>query len=423
MSNHYFLRNNEAGFADSSFVKIMSIISAASGVMALTSAFFGRDSEPYAISLIVLAGIMAFSLVLCYFKAVNFVRYFLPISTTIWIIYSCLAFGTNLGNQNYLIIALICLAIFGKSTRYKIISMLIILVVAVIINLHQQFYLPYFPLPKAAPVFYLINTVIPLIGISFIYIVVFNNAKRSEKIIQDQKLALENSIMFKNRMLTVIGHDMRTPFVDAKGILELMANNELTENEKKSLTADLQKSVDLSLETIDNILAWATQTYYADNSESKIKPEQIDLHQVVEKIKLFFNQAALKKNIVFKNNISPSTGIIADLEQISFVIRNLTANAVKFSHSNQTIIFSATEGEDKLTFLVRDEGVGMSHDALRSLFDMNRRTTMRGTANEKGSGLGLVFSKELIANHHGELWIESTLGKGTTVCFSLPKLN
>jgi signal transduction histidine kinase len=224
-------------------------------------------------------------------------------------------------------------------------------------------------------------------------------------------------------MLTVIGHDMRTPFVDAKGILELMADNELTENEKKSLTADLQKSVDLSLETLDNILAWATQTYYADNSESKIKPEQIDLHQVVEKIKLFFNQAALKKNIVLKNNISPATGIVADLEQISFVIRNLTANAVKFSHSNQTIIFSATEAEDKLTFSVRDEGVGMSHDALKSLFDMNRRTTMRGTANEKGSGLGLVFSKELIANHHGKLWIESTLGKGTTVCFSLPKLN
>lgn len=423
MSNHYFLRNNEAGFADSSFVKIMTVISGASGIMALISAFFGRDSVPYAISLIALAGIMAFSLVLCYFKAVNFVRYFLPISTTIWIIYSCLAFGTNLGNQNYLIIALICLAIFNKSTRYKIISMLIILIVAVIINLHQQFYLPYFPLPKSAPVFYLINTVIPLIGISFIYIVVFNNAKRSEKIIQDQKLALENSIMFKNRMLTVIGHDMRTPFVDAKGILELMANNELTENEKKSLTADLQKSVDLSLETLDNILAWATQTYYADNSESKIKPEQIDLYQVVEKIKLFFNQAALKKNLVFKNNISPATGIIADLEQISFVIRNLTANAVKFSHSNQTIIFSAIEAEDKLTFLVRDEGVGMSHDALGSLFDMNSRTTMRGTANEKGSGLGLVFSKELIANHHGELWIESALGKGTTVCFSLPKLN
>ncbi len=423
MSNHYFLRKDETGFADTSFVKIMSTISAASGVMALISAFFGRDSVPYAISLLVLAGIMTFSLVLCYSKARNLVRYFLPLSTTIWIIYSCLAFGTKLGNQNYLIIALICLAIFSKSTRYKIISMFIILVVAVIINLHQQFYLPYFPLPKAAPVFYLINTVIPLIAISFIYIVVFNNAKRSEKIIQDQKLALENSIMFKNRMLTVIGHDMRTPFVDAKGILELMAINELTENERKSLTADLQKSVDLSLETLDNILAWATQTYYADNSESKIKPEQIDLYQMVEKIKLFFNQAALKKNLVFKNNVLPATGIIADLEQISFVIRNLTANAIKFSHSNQTIVFSAIEAEDKLTFLVRDEGVGMSDDALRSLFDMNRRTTMRGTANEKGSGLGLIFSKELIANHHGELWIESTLGKGTTVCFSLPKLN
>lgn len=420
MSKHSILNKSEISFADNSFIKIMSIISAVSALMAIVSAFVGRDSEPYAISLLTLAGIMILSLILCYYKAVNFVRYFLPITTTLWVIYECLAFGSGLGEQNYLIIALICLAIFGKNKAYKTISIVVIIVVAAFINIHYQYYLPYFQLPKAAPVFYLINTIIPLVAISSIYIFVFNSAKISEKTIRDQKLALENSIAFKNTMLSVIGHDMRTPFINAKGILDFLETDELTVTEKKSLIADLQASVDLSLETLDNILGWATQTYYSDKSEMKIKPERIALYGLVEKTKLFFNHEAMKKKIVFKNEIPPAMGILADLEQISFVIRNLTANALKFSNINQTVVFSVFLEENKLTFFVKDEGIGMSKERLDSLFNVNKRSTMRGTANEKGSGLGLLFSKELIKNHNGELWIESTLGMGTTVCFSLP---
>ena len=416
------LSKGEISFVDDSFIRVMSMISAISALMAVASAFVGRDSEPYAISLLVLAGIMLVSLIFCYYKARNMVRYFLPISTTFWIIYVCIAFGSGLGNQNYLIIAMICLAIFNESITYKTISILAIIAVAAFISIHQQYYLPFFHLPQAAPYFYLINTVIPLIAISLIYIYVFNRAKKSEKTIRDQKIALENSILFKNTMLSVIGHDMRTPFINAKEILEFLETDQLTPTEKKSLTADLRASVNLSLETLDNILGWATQTYYSDQSEMKIKPEWIVLHDLLEKIKLFFKHEAIKKKIVFKSEIPPTIGVLADLEQISFVIRNLTANALKFSNSNQTITFSVLMEEDKLTFFVKDEGIGISKERLESLFNVNKRSTMPGTANEKGSGLGLLFSRELIKNHNGELMIESTLGMGTTVYFSLPIL-
>ena len=223
-------------------------------------------------------------------------------------------------------------------------------------------------------------------------------------------------------MLSVIGHDMRTPFINAKDVLELLDTDELTAKDKKSLTVELQTSVDLSLETLDNILEWATQAYYGDKSEMKIKPEKIVLYDLVEKLKLFFNHGAMQKNIIFKNDIPPTLSVLADLEQISFVIRNLTANALKFSNINQTIFFSVLEKSTELIFLVRDEGVGISKDALEGLFNINKRSTMRGTADEKGSGLGLLFSKELIKNHNGELWVESELGIGTTVSFSLPIL-
>jgi signal transduction histidine kinase len=103
------------------------------------------------------------------------------------------------------------------------------------------------------------------------------------------------------------------------------------------------------------------------------------------------------------------------------VLRNVTNNALKFSHSGQTITFTAIEQGGQVTVSIRDEGVGMTKETVDSLFQISNRFSKAGTTNEKGTGLGLIFCKEFIENNNGKLLIDTDLGAGTTVSFSLPK--
>jgi two-component system, sensor histidine kinase and response regulator len=408
-------------FARKSYVKVMNIVCMVSASLALLSAYIGRDSVPYFFSLIGLASIFLFSLFYYLIFKFSLARYFVPIATTLWISYMCIAFGSGLGNQNYLVIALVAFAVFSKEGWYRVTGISAILAIALFVNIYQRYYLPLYDMPKAADFLFVINIITPMIIIVLMCWNLMKDVSKAQKIIEQQKQSLSDSNQFKDKLLSIIGHDMRSPFYSAKGLIQLMENDLLTKTERESLLKELHADVDMSLKTLDNILNWASQSYYGSVLNTKTKTEHLNIYEMVEMTISSFHHLAAQKGVVLRNLIAPATIAWGDREQIIFIIRNLTSNALKFSREGQGIDFDVVEDKGKLIFSVKDQGIGMNEQMLSSLFHIATRFSKEGTAKEKGSGLGLIFCKEFIEYNNGNLWIESKEGHGTTVYFSLLK--
>lgn len=409
------------GFVEKSRRKVMNIVCVISALLALVSAFIGSDSTPYMISLFTLAAVFVVCIVFNSMKALTLTEYFVTFATTLWIIYMCIAFGRDLGEQNYLIIAIVALAIYSTKKVYRITSIIIIILLTVSLNLYQRLYAPLFESPKAADFLFAVNVITPLTIIVIMCWNVLKEAMLAQRVIEQQKQDLADAVQFKDKVFSIIGHDMRSPFNSTKSLVSLLENDVLTDEERKNALQELRGNIDVSLQTLDNILGWASQGYYGSILNAKTKIEALDVYVLVEKVVNLFNHLGAKKQVTFQNDIAPATFIAGDLEQVSFVLRNLTSNALKFSHAGQIIRFASSENKGKITVCVQDEGVGMSKEMIASLFQITTRFSKEGTTQEKGTGLGLIFCKEFIENNHGDLWVESELGKGTTVKFSLPK--
>jgi signal transduction histidine kinase len=128
----------------------------------------------------------------------------------------------------------------------------------------------------------------------------------------------------------------------------------------------------------------------------------------------------IKKNILLVNQIDSNTLVYADTNMIQSVVQNLVSNAIKFTNAGGQITLSSQIKESLIEVAVSDTGVGMKEDDLEKIFRIDAHHTTLGTAQEKGTGLGLLLCKDLIEKHGGAIWVESTYGKGTTFRFTLP---
>ncbi len=412
---------DDVAFTEKSRIKVINLVCGISSVLALFSAYIGRDSLPYAISLVVLSAIFILALLLNLNRRSTLAKYFVPLATTIWITYMCIAFGYRLGTQNYLVIALVALAIYATNKTYRAISILVIILTAISVNLYQVYNPPVYPLPELTGLLSVINVLTPLVIISMICWNVIADAARSYSIISRQKRDLADSNQFKDKVLSILGHDMRTPFNSAKSLLYLLENKSLSAEEHKQVMSQLHADIDLSLQTLDNILDWASQAYYGSVLKTKTQTHLIMIKAMVDTTIAGFSHLATQKQISLLSEIKHGTTLAADPQQLAFVLRNLTSNALKFSHPGQAVTFTSQEKDDMVVISIKDQGLGMEPQQLNSLFKIETRSSLQGTAKEKGSGLGLIFCKEFIENNGGELWIQSELGKGTLASFALPK--
>lgn len=413
------INEDNSRVAAGSRARVMNLIGIVSLCLSLVSAFAGSDSTPYALSLVGLAGIFAVALLLFRFKQADAGIFWMTFATTVWICYMCVAFN-SIGVEQYLVIPLVALSIFSPRKVYRTTVVVILIALIVVLHMYQRYYTPLFTAPRAADWLFAINMVTPLTIVVLMCRMVLGNIARSQKTIEAQKEELANSAAFKDKILSIIGHDMRTPFNSTKGMLELLDSDMMDETERRVMLQELHKTVDISLQTLDNILGWASQGYYASVLNTKTKIEPLDMHGLIDKAISFFRYTAGKKDVVLINQVTPDIFVSADLEQVTFVLRNLLGNALKFSYANSRIRIDAVSKDKMIAISVRDEGVGMSPEQIASLFRINTRFSIDGTTNEKGSGLGLIFCKEFIDNNKGEIWVESVQGKGTSVYFTLP---
>lgn len=219
------------------------------------------------------------------------------------------------------------------------------------------------------------------------------------------------------KLLYIISHDLKSPLATLQNLLNLLLRENLSQEEIMLITKDLQLSVSNASFLLSNLLEWGINQV----NQGKLTLSTFHLHSIVKQVAELFILNANKKGVEIRNLIDEQAYITADEGALSLVIRNLVQNALKFT-SNGTVTVSMQEENDRNVITVGDTGVGMSDEIKNKLFNWENRIKKEGTAKEKGSGLGLLMCKDFITQMGGEIWIESELGQGTKISFSVPKL-
>lgn len=239
--------------------------------------------------------------------------------------------------------------------------------------------------------------------------------------ILQQKHELQQSNAFKSKLLSVIGHDLRDPIGSLKSYVDvyLELHPEVDSNIREFMheVSGISENAYILLE---NLLSWAK----SQSGKIAFQPEQTDIKNIVShSISLLVNLAK-RKNIQLSTDIPDKTMVYCDAELISAVIRNLIANAIKFSFHDSTVVIRTIkkkmEGRDMLIISVEDHGVGIGMENLEMLFGKDIHYTTYGTDNEKGSGLGLKICQEFVEMNGGRIWVDSGKNKGAVFSFSLP---
>jgi PAS domain S-box-containing protein len=236
----------------------------------------------------------------------------------------------------------------------------------------------------------------------------------------EQKLREINAT--KDKLFSIIAHDLKSPYNAQLGFLELLIEGEdsYTPEQRKKFINTIYRSTKQSFSLLDNLLMWSrTQT-----GKIPFNPTELLLAQVFEEAIDLHNYAAAAKNITIDTDLcSESLEITADYEMVGTILRNLLSNAIKFTPENGKIILGGkTASDNKILVFVSDTGVGIPHKDQEMLFDATSNYTTIGTNKEKGTGIGLVICKDFVERNGGKIWVESEPGQGSTFYFTLDSL-
>ncbi|MFN0047969.1 MAG: ATP-binding protein [Cytophagales bacterium] len=239
----------------------------------------------------------------------------------------------------------------------------------------------------------------------------------TNSVLQRKEDHIQKMNTIKDKFFAILSHDLRGPLTTTKGFLSILADHpdSMPEELKKETINKLKKSIDLQLELLSNLLDWSS----AKVDEIKFSPEQISIGVMVDKNFELIAERANTKNIMLVNDLEDNCEVVADKNMIDFILRNLISNAVKFTTDNGKIVVSAHRSKDEVEIAIADSGVGISDKQFKFILKPGVHFTTSGTANEKGTGFGLLVCKEFVEKHGGKLKIKSKEGEGTVVSFTI----
>ena len=246
----------------------------------------------------------------------------------------------------------------------------------------------------------------------------YNEITAQKNRLENLNIKLQNMIDTKDRMFSVIAHDVRNPFQNLLTTLESLTEyyDDFSDFEKKNY---LMKSNEMLYKLIDffeNLMEWAR----IQTDTIKMNLSELNLSEMLDDEIFFLKSKAEAKSIVINHQYQKDIIVKADKPMMHSIMRNLINNAIKFSNSDSKITISAVNSEDKIRIKVIDEGIGISEENLKKIFDPDILYSQNGTDKERGFGLGLVLTKEFIEKHNGILSCISTPGKGTTMEITIP---
>jgi PAS domain S-box-containing protein len=223
----------------------------------------------------------------------------------------------------------------------------------------------------------------------------------------------------KDKFISIISHDLRTPFSSILGFTDLLlVDEDLTEEEKKQYIRFIQESSKSMLSLVNSLLDWTR----LQTGRIKFEPEKISARMIIINCINSLSGAALQKNINLKSEVEKDVIIYADNSLMTQVFNNLISNSIKFTKPGGEIVITTSPSKKTrfYEFSVRDNGVGIKPENMKELFRIDTKYSSEGTAGEKGTGLGLSLVNEIIEKHGGNIWVESEYGKGSNFKFILP---
>lgn len=241
-----------------------------------------------------------------------------------------------------------------------------------------------------------------------------------QKEVQLLALANESKKMneAKDKFISILSHDLRSPFTSILGFAEiLMKENSLSPKDRIEYLNFIYDSSLNQLQLINNLLDWSRLS----TGRLKLQIQRLHAKTLIYNCVSTLTGAAMRKNIEIKVNVSDSLFIQGDERHLSIVLTNILSNSIKYSHERNKVEITANVFNKELAeFIIKDNGIGISEVNQLKLFRIDKMFSTSGTKNEKGTGIGLILSKEIIDKHNGEIWFYSRQGEGSEFHITVP---
>lgn len=296
-------------------------------------------------------------------------------------------------------------------------------------NLHAQQY------ENEMQKIYLIVTVIATLFLLITAIILFRLYSKRKKInilLQEKNALIEGQskeINLKNvellelneakeKLFSIIGHDLRSPFNTLISLATMLKEDyhEFSDKERLEYISGFEEVAIKTYELVENLLHLSASR----TGRVSFNPDKVEVAKIIDKVFHLLTPQSQKKQVKLFNKIDIDTTAIADQPMLEIILRNLTNNAIKYSHAGGQIEISSDYKDHNLIIAVQDNGTGMDEETKTNIFNINTMHSMNGTGGEKGTGLGLGLCKEFVEKHGGSIGVESEAGKGSKFFFSLP---
>jgi len=358
----------------------------------------------------------------------------LYVSFGFWFIFATTAFIFKNGTEFYLLLNVVLTSLLHKNKWFVIGMSALNSISFLFIQLYHSYAAKMYNEPIGQKNY--ISMSVTLIIITIVLYIFRNEnykyqkeAERKNNLLENQQgqlLQQKNSLEAQNKTLlnlnntkeklfSIIAHDIRQPLSSLKGSLRLIDSDMLTEAEFKRITKQLEYQVDNLFINMDNLLVWS------QSQLNGIKAKQIpfNIGDSFNKIISLFESVCQTKNIYIRQTIPADILVLADINHIEIVIRNLLSNALKYSYSNSSIFIDYELHTQYMKIFIKDSGTGIKPAMIDQLFKMHVQSE-RGTFKEKGNGIGLVLCKEFLESNNCAIAVESNYGNGSTFSFTIP---
>lgn len=239
-----------------------------------------------------------------------------------------------------------------------------------------------------------------------------------EKLVIERTQELEKANATKDKFFSIIAHDLKNSFTGLLGYSDILMTDfdRFPNEEKKTIVSAIRQVSEGTYKLLQNLLDWAR----VQTGNITFVPEDFNLHGFVSDEYNLLKSIAEQKQISMDFHSFKDIMVKADKNMMSTVVRNLVSNAIKYTSANGKITIDITKDDKFAKITVTDTGMGISPDNMQKLFKVNEDFKTHGTNNEEGTGLGLILSKEFVNKNGGDIFITSTLGKGTEISFTTP---
>jgi signal transduction histidine kinase len=281
-----------------------------------------------------------------------------------------------------------------------------------------------FELQKRFRNFLIVLVVLSLVIVALIFYF-YRMQQRSNRVLQqaheqlnERNLQLQELNATKDKFFSIISHDLKGPLNSLTSFSSLLINHteSLSREEIQMFAKDFDKSIKNLFALLENLLEWAR----SQTGNIEFTPEQFSLKDALSENAALLTTQAEAKNIQITYDSDENIVVNAHRNSVSTVIRNLISNAIKFTPEGGLVTLKLMRSGSDVMVSVSDTGVGMSQEVVDKLFRIDAKISTKGTANEKGTGLGLILCKEFIEKNGGRIWVKSSDGNGSVFYFLLP---